>query len=210
MKLLAIVPHSVEEGQEYVKSLGLPIENIQSGSLASYKIPGTPTVLLVDNTGKVKSVWIGGVSSEREQEIKDNLIPLFEEELALNDLGEKPANQISSTHDGKVTEDLDATALKKIIKGKENVTIVDVDQREDYNKEHIPNAKNIPSDEISSRASREIPKDYRVVVYCRCKGEGASMGAKSELIKQGFTQVSVLKGGLASWKDNGMPTVAPK
>ncbi|HEX8847743.1 MAG TPA: rhodanese-like domain-containing protein [Pyrinomonadaceae bacterium] len=209
VRLLAIVPHSVEEGRDYIKSLGLPIENIQSGSLTSYRIPGTPTVLLVDNTGKVRSVWVGGVSPDREQEIKDNLIPLFEADITLNDLRTQPANQISGTPGGKATEDIDAAELKKIIEGKQKVTIVDVDQREDYKSEHIPDAKNIPGDEIFSRASRELPKDYRVVIYCRCKGEGASTGAKSELLKQGFPQVSVLKGGLAAWKDIGMPTTVP-
>jgi rhodanese-related sulfurtransferase/thioredoxin-related protein len=209
VKLLAIVPHSVEEGQAYLKKLSLSIENVQTGELSAYKVPGTPTLLLVDNTGKVKSVWIGGVSPDREQEIKDNLIPLFEEENSLNG-GTTPPGQPGSAQDEKATEYIDATALKKIVEGKENVTILDVDQREDYKKEHIPNARNIPADEISSRANREIPKDYRVVVYCRCQGEGASLGTKSELLKQGFTQVSVLKGGLASWKETGMPTASPK
>jgi rhodanese-related sulfurtransferase/peroxiredoxin len=211
VKLLAIVPHSVEEGQGYLKTLNLPIDNVQTGELSAYKVPGTPTLLLVDNTGKVKSVWIGGVSPDREQEIKDNLIPLFEEETSLNDPAATSPGQPGNSQGGKATEEMiDPAALKKIIDDKENVTILDVDQREAYKTEHIPNARNIPADEISSRANREIPKDYRVIVYCRCLGEGASMGTKSELLKQGFTQVSVLKGGLASWKETGMPTVSPK
>ncbi|HET8671561.1 MAG TPA: rhodanese-like domain-containing protein [Candidatus Saccharimonadales bacterium] len=207
VKLLAIFPHSVEEGQAYIKSLGLPIENVQSGSLTNYKIPGTPTVLLLDNTGTVRSVWIGGVSPEREQEVKDNFLPLFEEAFTRTNSGTYPPNESSGVKTTGAVEAIDAIELKKIVEGEGNVTIVDVDQREDYQKEHILNAKNIPSDEIFARANREIPKDSKVIFYCRCQGEGASMEARSEIIKKGFTEVYVLKGGLAAWKESGLPTV---
>jgi rhodanese-related sulfurtransferase len=97
-----------------------------------------------------------------------------------------------------------------MLEAKQRVTIVDVDEREDYKSEHIPNAINIPSDEMFSRARREIPKEYRVIVYCRCQGNGTSGGSKAELIKQGYQQVSILTGGIAAWKEIGMPTAAPK
>jgi rhodanese-related sulfurtransferase/peroxiredoxin len=208
IKLLGIVPDSVEEGHAYIKSLGLPIENIQSGSLANYKIPVTPTVLLLDNTGTVRSVWIGGVPREREQEITDNLFPLFKETTSRTDSAITRPSEAVSVPDSGASEAIDAMALKKLIEGKQNVIIVDVDQREDYRKEHIPNAKNIPSDEIFARASREIPKDSQVIFYCRCKDEGASLEAKAEIKRKDYKQVMVLKGGLAAWKDIGMATVS--
>lgn len=80
VKWLAILPNSVEEGRKYVQSLGLPIENVQTGSLPSYKIPGTPSVLFVDNQGIVKSVWIGAVPG-REREMRDELVALFDANL---------------------------------------------------------------------------------------------------------------------------------
>lgn len=208
VKLLAIVPNSIQQGREYISSLGLPIEDIKTGSLTAYKISGTPTVLLVDNQGTVRSVWVGGVSPEREQEIKDNLIPLFEAKPVLVDVAKQALSAANNTQTqtGIAASDIDAAELRKILEQKQRVTIVDVDEREDYRKEHIPNAKNIPSDEISLRAIREISKDNLIVIYCRCIGEGASNGAKSELMKQGYSQVSVLKGGLASWKSIALPT----
>ena len=78
MKWLAILPNSVEEGREYLRSLALPIENVQSGSLSSYKIPGTPSVLFVDHQGIVKSVWIGAAPGQ-ESQMRDELIALFDE-----------------------------------------------------------------------------------------------------------------------------------
>jgi peroxiredoxin len=78
VKWLAILPNSVEEGREYLRSLALPIENVQSGSLSSYKIPGTPSVLFVDRQGIVKSVWIGAAPGQ-ESQMRDELIALFDE-----------------------------------------------------------------------------------------------------------------------------------
>jgi peroxiredoxin len=77
---LAILPNSVEEGKKYVESLGLPIENVQTGALTSYKIPGTPSVLFVDRRGIVKSVWIGAEPG-RDKEMRDELVALFDANL---------------------------------------------------------------------------------------------------------------------------------
>lgn len=208
VKLLAVVPHSVEEGRAYVNSLGLPIENIHSGSLASFKVPGTPTVALLDNTGAVISVWVGGVTAAREQEMRDELLPLFEAEIIRRASGKKyPQGATGAAGDGGPV-DIDAAELKKIMDAEQGVTVIDVDEREDYRREHIPGAKNFPSDELFARAEREIPKSGRVVVYCRCEGYGTSAGARSELLKQGYAQVSILRDGLAGWKKMGMPTAA--
>lgn len=76
---LAILPNSPDEARKYLQYLELPIENVQTGSLAAYKITGTPTVLFVDNQGIVRSAWFGA-APEREQEMRDNLMKLFEAE----------------------------------------------------------------------------------------------------------------------------------
>jgi peroxiredoxin len=77
VKWLAVLPDSIDEGRKYVQSLELPIENVQSGPLSSYRIQATPTVLFVDKQGVVRAVWIGA-SPSREQEIRDELLKLFE------------------------------------------------------------------------------------------------------------------------------------
>jgi hypothetical protein len=76
VKSLAILPNSADDARQYLKSLELPIENFQTGSLASYKINGTPTVLFVDRHGIVRSVWFGA-APEREKEMRDRLEQLF-------------------------------------------------------------------------------------------------------------------------------------
>lgn len=76
VKTLAILPDPDREAREYVKSLELPLDTVQTGSLASYKISGTPTVLFVDRQGIVRNVWFGA-APERQQEMQDKLFALF-------------------------------------------------------------------------------------------------------------------------------------
>jgi rhodanese-related sulfurtransferase len=208
VKLLAVLPNSVEEGRDYVKSLGLPIQDIYSGALESFKIQGTPTVTLLDNTGTVISVLVGGVTAAREQEMREELIPLFDAEIVRRVSSKKYPQGLTGAAGEGGPIDIDAAELKKLIDAKEQVTVIDVDEREDYRKEHIPGAKNFPSDELFARAEREIPKSERVVVYCRCEGYGSSAAARSELLNQGYAQVLILKEGIAGWKKMGMPTAA--
>lgn len=72
VKSLAILPNSADDARQYLKSLELPIDNLATGSLASYKVNGTPTVLFVDRNGIVRSVWFGA-APEREKEMRDRL-----------------------------------------------------------------------------------------------------------------------------------------
>lgn len=77
VRSLAILPNSVNEARKYLQYLELPIENVQTGSLSSYKISGTPTVLFVDRQGIVRGVWFGA-APEREKEMRDKLVALFD------------------------------------------------------------------------------------------------------------------------------------
>ena len=77
VKCVAVLPNSPEEARKYLQYLELPIENVQTGPLANYKISGTPTVLFVDQSGIVRSVWFGA-QPEREKEMHDQLVVLFD------------------------------------------------------------------------------------------------------------------------------------
>ena len=77
VKSVAILPNSADEARKYLQYLELPIENVQTGTLAAYKISGTPTVLFVDDGGIVRSAWFGA-ATEREKEMRDKLVELFD------------------------------------------------------------------------------------------------------------------------------------
>lgn len=75
--LVAVLPNSPEEAKTYIQSIGLPIADIHIGPLTPYKIVGTPTVLLVNESGIVEKVWFGGVSG-KEKQMRDELLASIE------------------------------------------------------------------------------------------------------------------------------------
>ncbi len=75
VRSLAVFPNSPEEAQEYIRSIALPIVEIRTGPLSSYKIAGTPTVVLVDGGGSVEGVWVGDTSG-REKRVKEEFLSL--------------------------------------------------------------------------------------------------------------------------------------
>jgi rhodanese-related sulfurtransferase len=93
---------------------------------------------------------------------------------------------------------LEATRL---INGK-NAQIVDVRSAEDYAKGSLPNAKNVPLAALKERAG-ELKKDKPVLVVCNT---GSTAGpAAAQLRSAGFAEVFVLAGGLAAWREAGLP-----
>ena len=80
VKCIAVFPNTLGEARKYLQYLDLPIENVQTASLAAYKITGTPTVLFVDNQGTVRSTWFGA-AVDREAEMRSKLIELFEAKI---------------------------------------------------------------------------------------------------------------------------------
>ena len=77
VKSLAVFPNSIEEARKYIQYLDLPIQDIQTGSLADYKISGTPTLLFIDRRGTVRGACFGA-APEKEKEMRDNLVRLFD------------------------------------------------------------------------------------------------------------------------------------
>ena len=74
---------------------------------------------------------------------------------------------------------------------------------------HIPGALNIPHTELPDRLDdvRAASGDGGVVVYCM-RGPRARMG-ESTLLSGGFEEVRHLDGGLAAWRQAGLPVEPP-
>ena len=52
-----------------------------------------------------------------------------------------------------------------------------------------------------------LAKDQEVIFYCAWPGEASAAGQAGKYIKDGYTNVTVLKGGVAAWKEAGFSTV---
>jgi hypothetical protein len=77
VKCVAVLPNSPEEARKYLNYLELQIENVQTGPLAPLNVTGTPTILLVNGNGIVLSAWFGA-QPDREKQMRDKLVALFE------------------------------------------------------------------------------------------------------------------------------------
>lgn len=81
----------------------------------------------------------------------------------------------------------------------DNILILDVRRVEEFRSGHIPNAKNIPVGELSSRLSElNSYKDSKIIVYCAVGVRSAK--AADILVKNGFNDVYNLSGGISSYK----------
>ena len=94
--------------------------------------------------------------------------------------------------------------LKVIIDAKKPVFILDVRERMELVYGTVPGFTWIPMGEVESREG-EIPKDKKVVVYCRSGTRSESVASK--LIQNGY-DVSNLAGGILAWKEID-PNVVP-
>ncbi len=91
--------------------------------------------------------------------------------------------------------------VTQLINGK-NATIVDIRPPEEFAKGSLPNARNLPADKVKNGAGG-LKKDKPLIVVC-ANGQGAGKVA-AQLRSSGFNEVFVLGGGLAAWREAGLP-----
>jgi len=71
VKVIAAVPGDDVKSDEEKNftSHGIQPDSIIAVDFKKIKVPGTPTVLLVDNQGKILDVWVGKLDGSREREV---------------------------------------------------------------------------------------------------------------------------------------------
>jgi len=84
-----------------------------------------------------------------------------------------------------------------------NIVLLDVRPEDEYNKGHIPDAINIPFDELTSQL-KKLSKNKEYVAYCRGPFCVFADDAVSMLIKKGF-RAKRLAEGFPDWKLKGLP-----
>jgi rhodanese-related sulfurtransferase len=193
-RVIAALPQTIKEGQAYVKSLGVAVDEVRQLELASLGLQGTPTILLVNNAGVVTDVLTGKLAAKQEQ-------ALFEQ------LHLKVAPDPSSEDRSAIF--IHAAELKQNMRRKDFV-VLDVESRDVFNLNHIPGAINIPDDELEVRALNELKTTDTIVVYCHyCEADLMSEAARSVLARNGFNHVLILSEGLKSWELEASRQKAP-
>jgi len=125
--------------------------------------------------------------------------------LTLRSVGQRRLAEVAQIEAGYrsdisagLTHDELATLLAE-----ETALLVDVRPRLEYESGHLPGAISIPVDELPARLG-ELPRDRRIVTYCRGIYCAMSDDAEALLRERGF-EVVRLEGGWPEWWDEGRP-----
>lgn len=195
-RFVAVAKTPVEDSRSYLAAHGIAANLIVQARLSTIGINNVPTLLLVDERGIVRNVWVGKLSGAAENEVMGRVGAaggLNEAESARSELsGDDQTNRVE-------VED-----LKAMIERRQEVVVVDIRDREAYAKEHIPTAINIPADEIYSRALDELAQSKLIVIsHLRCNSDEVSRAIRDDLSAQGFPKVASLTKGIDGWKEAG-------
>jgi len=102
---------------------------------------------------------------------------------------------------GPSVNTLEATLLIN----QKDAVVVDIREPGEFAQGHILNSRNIPLGELEVRL-KELEKYKARAVIIACATGNRSDGGASILRKHGFTNVVNLNGGIAAWRQAGLPT----
>jgi hydroxyacylglutathione hydrolase len=90
------------------------------------------------------------------------------------------------------------------VKDEQDITLIDIRDKDEYNTEHIKRAKNIPLNQIEKNIGK-LPRDMDIMVYCQTGGR--SIRAIRKLEVAGFKRLFHMHQGLRGWKNADYPTI---
>jgi rhodanese-related sulfurtransferase len=105
----------------------------------------------------------------------------------------------------KVPE-VSAEQVKAAIEKKENIILLDVRTPQEFSKNRINGAINIPLDEIENKIAQTIP-DKSKKIYVYCLSASRSVHAVSLLQKIGYTDAYNMTSGLLAWRAKQYPLI---
>jgi rhodanese-related sulfurtransferase len=88
---------------------------------------------------------------------------------------------------------------------KQDAIIFDTRAAKDFKAGHILGARQIKPEELRGKDFSKLEnfKDTPIIVVCAMGN--TARGVASSMAKEGFSQVSVLKGGMNAWQSAGLP-----
>ena len=92
--------------------------------------------------------------------------------------------------------------LQKVLAENPNASVLDVRTPVEFAEVHVPQARNIPLDELKTGAL-QLPKDQPVYLLCR-SGQRATKAAE-KFARDGYEHAIVVEGGTLAWIDANLP-----
>jgi len=110
----------------------------------------------------------------------------------------KQTDRAKAFFEDKLAFTLGPVELKEMLNNSD-IQIVDVRNRDDYEKDHIPNAISIPGKDLDNFINK-LSKDKTTIVYCY--SQQCHLGAKTalRLAERGYP-VMEMDGGYDAWKN---------
>lgn len=68
-RLIALVPHTVDEGKRYLDELKVEVDEVRQVPFGTLGVRGTPTIILVGDQGSTIKSWVGKLTSNTEAEV---------------------------------------------------------------------------------------------------------------------------------------------
>ncbi len=81
--------------------------------------------------------------------------------------------------------------------------VIDVREAYEYAGGHIKGSRHIPLRQLPEHLTQLGPKDREIIMVCASGHRSSS--AASYLVKEGFTNIQNLNGGMTSWRRAGLP-----
>ena len=97
---------------------------------------------------------------------------------------------------------IEAAELHERLTGVEEIALVDVREQDNFGQSHLLLASNVPLGHLELRAPALVPRPSTPLVLCD-GGEGLAQQAGAQLSSYGYSAVSILGGGVQSWKEAG-------
>jgi rhodanese-related sulfurtransferase len=92
------------------------------------------------------------------------------------------------------------------LSNEDKALIVDLRSANDFNEGRITNSINIPFKDLDDR-SHEIPSNEEKQIALICEMGSNSGNAGEQLMKLGFKDILILRGGISQWKMDNLPLI---
>lgn len=195
--LIDIRPNEAFASEHIPQSTNIPLEVIDG-----LNIKDGFTFILVTAAGNEKGF---GVSAAQILHAKNSAASIFILRGGFEEWKRSSGQTISFGNPASVTDQakvnyITPETLKKDLDNKQTYFIVDMRPKNIYAGGHVPNAVNLPLDQLENFYGK-IPAGMRIIAYGNSELEDFQSGVR--LFDLGFFSTDVLKGGFAAWKAKG-------
>ncbi|HEY3972151.1 MAG TPA: hypothetical protein VGM18_04055 [Candidatus Sulfotelmatobacter sp.] len=66
---MAVLPQPIPDTSSYLGKLHVSVQDVVQSPLIAVEVSGTPTILMIDGTGKIRKAWVGKLTPDQEQQV---------------------------------------------------------------------------------------------------------------------------------------------